>query len=60
MFKDNCPFKYGSNQTDTDNDGVGDLCDNCVNHPNPDQIDTDGDGKGDICDEDIDNDCTYW
>ena len=43
-------------QTDTDSDNVGDLCDNCLYAPNPDQRDSDGDGTGDICDPDDDND----
>jgi hypothetical protein len=38
------------NQEDTDNDGVGDVCDNCPNNCNPQQLDADGDGIGDLCD----------
>ena len=38
------------NQEDTDNDGVGDVCDNCHNNCNPFQKDADGDGIGDVCD----------
>ncbi len=36
--------------TDTDGDGVGDVCDNCPAHFNPSQADTDLDGVGDVCD----------
>jgi len=36
---DNCRFTFNPNQTDTDNDGLGDLCDTCT--------DRDGDGYGD-------------
>ncbi len=38
------------NQRDSDDDGVGDVCDNCVWDTNTDQSDTDGDGVGDVCD----------
>lgn len=37
-------------QTDTDGDGVGDVCDNCPMVQNVDQTDTDADGIGDACD----------
>ncbi|MBO3115371.1 choice-of-anchor B family protein [Winogradskyella sp. DF17] len=68
---DNCPETSNPNQSDIDNDGIGDMCDedidgdgvlneedNCPNTPNPNQEDTNGDGLGDICEliEDIDND----
>ena len=36
------------NQTDLDDDGVGDVCDNC-NKKNPCQEDIDGNGIGDAC-----------
>ncbi len=47
--------------TDTDTDGVADLCDNCVDVMNADQADCDGDGEGDACeadeaDQDMDGD----
>jgi len=38
------------NQEDTENDGVGDVCDNCVNKCNSQQLDADSDGIGDVCD----------
>ena len=43
-------------QTDTDFDNVGNLCDNCPYAQNPDQRDSDGDGSGNSCDADDDND----
>jgi photosystem II stability/assembly factor-like uncharacterized protein len=42
--------------TDTDADGVPDLCDNCQTAYNPDQADIDNDGIGDACDNCIDPD----
>jgi len=39
-----------SDTTDTDTDGVRDLCDNCPVAPNPLQQDIDGDFVGDDCD----------
>jgi hypothetical protein len=67
---DNCPDKSNANQSDIDNDGIGDLCDddrdgdgipnatdNCPNAANADQADRDGDGLGDICDPNPNNAC---
>ena len=66
---DNCPDISNPDQTDSDGDGSGDVCDeeidndgvpnsddNCPDVFNPDQLDSDGDGSGDVCDEDVDND----
>ncbi|MCG8698107.1 MAG: thrombospondin type 3 repeat-containing protein [Bacteroidales bacterium] len=69
---DNCPSVYNYDQTDTDGDGIGDVCDdnwdndshtndndNCPLVDNEDQSDVDGDGIGDVCDDlpyDFDND----
>ncbi len=36
-------------QDDSDDDGVGDVCDNCPQHYNPEQEDADSDRIGDEC-----------
>jgi hypothetical protein len=70
---DNCPGSDGTSfnpeQTDTDADGRGDVCDDdddgdavgdgadtCVLIADPAQTDTDADGRGDVCDDDDDGD----
>ncbi len=68
--EDNCPKVANEDQTDSDADGSGDVCDdddgdgvvtvddNCPLVANADQADADGDGIGDAC-EDTDGDGVY-
>ena len=61
--EDNCPSTANNDQSDIDNDGLGDVCDddidndgilngddNCPETANPDQIDSNNNGIGDPCD----------
>ncbi len=68
-WRDNCPVNANTNQADTDNDGIGDVCDvadqdgdgvpdandNCPTVSNANQANADGDSAGDAC-ETCDND----
>ena len=56
IVNDNCPNISNADQSDIDQDGVGDLCDNCPEEPNSLQKNYDKDKFGDICDFDDDND----
>ena len=67
---DNCISVPNTSQVDTDNDGVGDMCDdsdadgdgildrddNCIETINRRQLDTDNDGVGNACNGNIDSD----
>ena len=61
---DNCPVNPNSDQADTDDDNIGDVCDtdndgdgisdnvdNCPTITNTNQLDSDSDGLGDVCDQ---------
>jgi hypothetical protein len=50
-FTDDCPTVDDPDQTDTDDDGIGDACDVCPDVTDSAQIDRDGDGIGDLCDD---------
>jgi hypothetical protein len=47
---DLCPKTASPSQSDTDFDGIGDVCDNCAQTKNVNQTDLDHDGQGDLCD----------
>lgn len=49
MNEDNCPNVSNPNQSDFDNDGIGNLCDNCPTIVNSNQLDSNENGIGDIC-----------
>ncbi|MEZ4282299.1 MAG: thrombospondin type 3 repeat-containing protein [Myxococcota bacterium] len=65
---DNCAEEPNADQSDSDEDGTGDVCfapvdldrdsivdvlDNCRVDVNPDQLDTDADGVGDACEKEL-------
>ena len=66
--EDNCPVDANADQTDTDGDGNGDVCDdsdddgvndaddNCPYVASTDQANSDNDADGDACDTDDDDD----
>ena len=47
---DNCPYVSNADQTNSDNDTLGNACDNCPEVRNAKQGDVDGDAVGDACD----------
>ena len=47
---DNCSHIPNPDQTNSDQDILGDACDNCPQFSNEGQVDGDDDGVGDICD----------
>ena len=47
------PGSANLSATDTDGDGIPDVCDNCPATANPSQADADNDGLGDACDPEI-------
>ena len=68
---DNCPAVPNTNQSDIDDDGLGDVCDpdidgdgtdneldSCPLDAGGDHSDFDNDGQGNVCDDDDDNDGT--
>jgi len=47
---DNCIVNANTDQSDSDGDKSGDVCDNCPDLHNFTQLDSDEDGKGNVCD----------
>ncbi|XP_033109509.1 cartilage oligomeric matrix protein-like isoform X2 [Anneissia japonica] len=55
--KDNCIYEPNVDQeSNRDDDNVGNACDNCPHTSNPTQKDFDNDNIGDACDNDMDGD----
>ena len=46
---DNCKYVANADQTDDDDDKIGDECDNCPDKKNKNQADKDDDGRGNAC-----------